>query len=81
MAARDERRVRGTTDEVKGLTTQISFLEEEIAVLRRRLADSPRQVRLLEERLREAEAGRSASTGRTSGWPTRSARRATRSWR
>jgi proteasome-associated ATPase len=42
-------------DEVKGLTAQISFLDEEIAVLRRRLADSPRQVRLLEDRLREAE--------------------------
>ena len=42
-------------DEVKSLTAQISFLDEEIAVLRRRLADSPRQVRLLEDRLREAE--------------------------
>jgi proteasome-associated ATPase len=40
---------------VKSLTAQISFLDEEIAVLRRRLADSPRQVRLLEDRLREAE--------------------------
>jgi proteasome-associated ATPase len=40
---------------VKSLTAQISFLDEEIAVLRRRLADSPRQVRLLEERLRETE--------------------------
>jgi len=42
-------------DEVKSLTAQISFLDEEIAVLRRRLADSPRQVRLLEDRLRESE--------------------------
>ena len=42
-------------DEVKSLTAQISFLDEEIAVLRRRLADSPRQVRLLEDRLRETE--------------------------
>jgi proteasome-associated ATPase len=41
---------------VSSLTAQISFLDEEIAVLRRRLADSPRQVRLLEERLRETEA-------------------------
>jgi proteasome-associated ATPase len=40
---------------VKSLTAQISFLDEEIAVLRRRLADSPRQVRLLEDRLRETE--------------------------
>jgi proteasome-associated ATPase len=50
-------------DQVKGLTTQISFLEEEVAVLRRRLADSPRQARLVEERLREAEARLGAVTG------------------
>jgi proteasome-associated ATPase len=43
-------------DEVRSLTAQISFLDEEIAVLRRRLSDSPRQVRLLEDRLRETEA-------------------------
>jgi len=49
-------------DEVKSLTAQISFLDEEIAVLRRRLADSPRQVRLLEERLREAEGSLSGVT-------------------
>ncbi|HEY2575587.1 MAG TPA: proteasome ATPase [Streptosporangiaceae bacterium] len=57
MAARDEG-ARGARheDEVKGLTTQISFLEEEIAALRRRLSESPRHVRLLEERLRETEA-------------------------
>jgi proteasome-associated ATPase len=42
-------------DQVKDLTAQISFLEEEVAVLRRRVADSPRQARLVEERLREAE--------------------------
>ena len=54
MVARDESG-RGSRheDEVGSLTAQISFLDEEIAVLRRRLADSPRQVRLLEERLRE----------------------------
>jgi proteasome-associated ATPase len=50
-------------DEVSSLTAQISFLDEEIAVLRRRLADSPRQVRLLEERLREAEANLTSVTG------------------
>jgi proteasome-associated ATPase len=50
-------------DQVKGLTTQISFLEEEVAVLRRRLADSPRQARLVEERLREAEARLASVTG------------------
>jgi proteasome-associated ATPase len=50
-------------DEVNGLTTQISFLEEEVAALRRRLSDSPRHVRMLEERLREAEANMAALTG------------------
>jgi proteasome-associated ATPase len=56
VATRDDGSYAGRQDDqVKGLTTQISFLEEEVAVLRRRLADSPRQARLLEERLREAE--------------------------
>jgi proteasome-associated ATPase len=55
MATRDEAGRGRHDDEVKSLTAQISFLDEEIAVLRRRLADSPRQVRLLEDRLREAE--------------------------
>src|ERR1700740_2989015 len=56
VATRDDSgRVSRHDDEVKSLTAQISFLDEEIAVLRRRLADSPRQVRLLEDRLREAE--------------------------
>jgi proteasome-associated ATPase len=57
VAARDDGgRASRHEDEVSSLTAQISFLDEEIAVLRRRLADSPRQVRLLEERLRESEA-------------------------
>jgi proteasome-associated ATPase len=56
VATRDESARAGRhDDEVKSLTAQISFLDEEIAVLRRRLADSPRQVRLLEDRLRETE--------------------------
>ncbi len=64
MASRDDSSRTGRyDDEVKVLTTQISFLEEEIAALRRRLADSPRQTRLLEERLREAEASVSSMTG------------------
>jgi proteasome-associated ATPase len=49
-------------DEVKVLTTQISFLEEEVAALRSRLADSPRQTHLLEQRLRETEANIAAVT-------------------
>ncbi len=64
MAARDDSgRASRHEDEVSSLTAQISFLDEEIAVLRRRLADSPRQVRLLEERLREAEASLTSVTG------------------
>ena len=64
MAAKDEGgRASRHEDEVGSLTAQISFLDEEIAVLRRRLADSPRQVRLLEERLRETEASLSSVTG------------------
>src|SRR6201987_4551079 len=51
----DSGRVSRHDDEVRSLTAQISFLDEEIAVLRRRRADSPRQVRLLEDRLRETE--------------------------
>src|SRR5580692_8595476 len=63
VATRDDSgRVSRHDDEVKSLTAQISFLDEEIAVLRRRLADSPRQVRLLEERLRETEASLTSVT-------------------
>src|SRR3954465_8657270 len=52
MAARRER-------DVSALLSQISYLEEEIGLLRRKVADSPRQVRALEERIAEAE-GRAA---------------------
>jgi proteasome-associated ATPase len=63
VATRDESgRASRHEDEVKSLTAQISFLDEEIAVLRRRLADSPRQVRLLEDRLRESEGSISGVT-------------------
>jgi proteasome-associated ATPase len=55
VATRDDGRASRHEDEVRSLTAQISFLDEEIAVLRRRLADSPRQVRLLEDRLHETE--------------------------
>jgi proteasome-associated ATPase len=63
MATRDDSgRSSRHEDELKSLTAQISFLDEEIAVLRRRLADSPRQVRMLEERLRETEGSLSGVT-------------------
>jgi proteasome-associated ATPase len=41
-----------TTEELR---STIKMLEEEIAILRRRLQDAPRRVRLLEERLMEAK--------------------------
>jgi len=63
MASRDDSAHSGRhDDEVKVLTTQVSFLEEEVAALRGRLADSPRQAHLLEQRLREAEANIAAVT-------------------
>src|ERR1700750_1617851 len=62
VPTRDESGRSRHEDEVKSLTAQISFLDEEIAVLRRRLADSPRQVRLLEDRLRESEGTLSGVT-------------------
>ncbi|KGH48592.1 MULTISPECIES: proteasome ATPase [Modestobacter] len=54
----DEFRARRERD-VASLVKQISYLEEEISLLRRKVTDSPRQVRALEERLAEAE-GRAA---------------------
>jgi proteasome-associated ATPase len=54
----DEVRARRERD-VAALLSQISYLEEEIGLLRRKVADSPRQVRALEERIAEAE-GRAA---------------------
>jgi len=63
VAIRDESsRSSRHEDEVKSLSAQISILDEEIAVLRRRLADSPRQVRMLEDRLHETEASMTGVT-------------------
>jgi proteasome-associated ATPase len=49
--------------DVHDLTTQVSFLEEEVGLLRRKLADSPRALRAVEERLAEAQASLSHVTG------------------
>ena len=63
MAGRDDdARAARHEQEVADLTTQISFLEEEVAVLRRRLSDSPRQTRAVEERLRDAQVNLAAVT-------------------
>ncbi|WP_283136810.1 proteasome ATPase [Rhizohabitans arisaemae] len=64
MAAREESEARAAQREreVADLTTQVSFLQEEISALRRKLAESPRQARILEERLHEVQANLSAVT-------------------
>ncbi|MYS81833.1 proteasome ATPase [Embleya scabrispora] len=55
---RGGRPARGTDD----LVSQVSFLEQEVAVLRRKLADSPRQSRLLEERVVDLQASLAGMT-------------------
>jgi proteasome-associated ATPase len=57
VSARDDAEARAARFEKEAheLTTQLAFLEEEVALLRRKLTDSPRQVRQLEERLTEAQ--------------------------
>jgi proteasome-associated ATPase len=60
---RGDRPARGSEDPA----SQVAFLEQEIAVLRRKLADSPRHTRILEERIVELQtnlAGVSAQNER-----------------
>jgi proteasome-associated ATPase len=58
VSARDDAEARAARFEKEAheLTTQLAFLEEEVALLRRKLAESPRQLRQLEERLAEAQS-------------------------
>jgi proteasome-associated ATPase len=49
--------------EVHELQTHIKFLEDEIALLRRRLTNAPRQVKILEERLLETKGELSRALG------------------
>ncbi|HUG74575.1 MAG TPA: proteasome ATPase [Acidimicrobiia bacterium] len=49
--------------QIDELRTTIRMLEEEIAILRRRLQDAPRRVRILEERLLEAKGRLNQSLG------------------
>ncbi|MFN2536867.1 MAG: proteasome ATPase [Mycobacteriales bacterium] len=53
----------GDAADAAELKAQVTFLEEEVAVLRRKLADSPRQVRALEERLADAQQSLAGATG------------------
>src|ERR671936_2377594 len=46
-----QERLESYEKEVHELQTQIRFLEDEVALLRRRLTNAPRQVKVLEERL------------------------------
>jgi proteasome-associated ATPase len=56
MAREDpQERIEQYEKEVHDLQTQVKFLEDEIGLLRRRLTSSPKQVRVLEERLLEAK--------------------------
>ncbi|MER8100383.1 proteasome ATPase [Kitasatospora sp. NPDC094016] len=69
MAAHDDDYNRSTGRPARGSdeAAQVSFLEQEIAVLRRKLADSPRNSRILEERIVELQtnlAGVSAQNER-----------------
>lgn len=62
MAAHDDdinrgiRPARGSEDPAY----QVAYLEQEIAVLRRKLADSPRHTRILEERIVELQTNLAA---------------------
>lgn len=58
MPAPDDRDARSVDD----LMSQVSFLEQEVAVLRRRLTDSPRHMRQLEERVIELQTQLSGVT-------------------
>jgi proteasome-associated ATPase len=45
------------------LNAQVKYLEQEVSVLRRKLTESPRQVRALEERLAEAQKSLAGASG------------------
>jgi proteasome-associated ATPase len=61
-AGEDESRRSWQGRQTDDLANQVSFLEQEVAVLRRKLAESPRQVRAMEDRLVELQANLSAVT-------------------
>jgi proteasome-associated ATPase len=49
--------------QIHELQTQVRFLEDELALLRRRLTNAPRQVRILEEKLLESKSDLSRALG------------------
>ncbi|MGH3661685.1 MAG: proteasome ATPase [Micromonosporaceae bacterium] len=58
MARNDDAAARAERfeNEANDLSAQVAFLQEELALLRRKLTEGPRHVRLLEERLAAAQA-------------------------
>ena len=52
----DESRAARFEKEAQELATQVTFLEEEVLMLRRKLTESPRHLRSLEDRLGQAQA-------------------------
>ena len=56
----DARKDAGLAEE---LNAQVRYLEQEVSVLRRKLTDSPRTVRALEERLAEAQKSLAGASG------------------
>src|SRR4029450_6823026 len=49
--------------QIHELQTQVRFLEDEVALLRRRLTNAPRQVKILEEKLPECKSDLSRALG------------------
>jgi len=63
VAEPGERVPRAGSGSVLELTAQVAYLEEEVSILRRRLTDGPHQIRALEERLAQAQAGLAGAVG------------------
>jgi proteasome-associated ATPase len=62
MAGKQEAPGAGSPD-ADDLLAQVAYLEQEVSVLRRKLSESPRQVRALEERLAETQKSLSGAAG------------------
>jgi proteasome-associated ATPase len=65
VPAHDDSRSRSGDGRREGedLAAQVAFLEQEVAILRRRLAESPRQARVLEDRMAELQSNLASVTG------------------
>src|SRR3954471_12153824 len=63
MPSRDDAQGRAPRGSANDLQQQVAFLEEEVASLRRKLADSPRHARAIDDRLAEAQSTIAALSG------------------